>query len=178
VNAQAHLPELQTARLRLRAFVPSDAAFMVRLLNEPSFISGIADRCVRNVEEAEQYLALGPLASYEKFGHGLMLVLLASSGESIGMCGVLKRDNLDLPDLGYAISEVHAGLGFASEAVQAVLRDARERLQMPALCAIVKSTNVRSIRVLENAGFEYARMEAFRADEPPVKLYQLAFANM
>ena len=55
----------------LRRFTASDAAFTLRLLNEPSFIENIADRGVRTLEQAARYLLEGPIASYARHGHGL-----------------------------------------------------------------------------------------------------------
>ena len=42
----------------------SDAAFIFRLLNEPSFLKNIGDRGVHSLEDAHGYLRLGPMASY------------------------------------------------------------------------------------------------------------------
>src|SRR6188474_756263 len=100
-RALAILPELETPRLILRRFDLDDAPFVVALLNQPSFIANIGDRGVRNVEDAHRYLRDGPMAMYEKYGFGLWHTAL-KDGTFIGMCGMLKRDNLPDPDLGYA----------------------------------------------------------------------------
>lgn len=65
---------LETARLRLRRLDVDDAAFIVELLNDPAFIRYIADRGVRTLEDARNYLQTGPLASYAQFGFGLFRV--------------------------------------------------------------------------------------------------------
>ena len=70
---------LETERLILRYFCLSDADFIIQLLNEPSFIEYIGDKGVSTVEEANQYLADGPLDSYERFGYGLNMVELKRS---------------------------------------------------------------------------------------------------
>ena len=62
---------LETDRLLLRHFSTGDVEFVIRLLNEPSFIEHIGDKGVRTVEEANEYLLDGPLGSYERFGYGL-----------------------------------------------------------------------------------------------------------
>ena len=58
----AILPELETPRLTLRRLQFDDAPFLVELLNEPSFIENIGDKCVRSVEDAHRYLREGPMA--------------------------------------------------------------------------------------------------------------------
>ena len=93
---------LETERLILRRFTNDDTAFIIRLLNERSFIENIGDRDVRTVEDALRYVDEGPGASYRKFGHGLYAVILKETGQPIGMCGLLKRDKFEHPDVGYA----------------------------------------------------------------------------
>jgi RimJ/RimL family protein N-acetyltransferase len=61
---------LETERLILREIAIEDAEFLLRLLNEPSFISNIGDRNVRTIADAERYALNGPIASYEQ--HGLV----------------------------------------------------------------------------------------------------------
>ncbi|MCZ6835861.1 MAG: GNAT family N-acetyltransferase [Planctomycetota bacterium] len=95
---------IETKRLTIRPFCLGDADFILRLLNEPSFIENIGDKGVRNLEDAERYLQDGPLASYEQHGHGLWHVGLRESDVSIGMAGILKRDALDDVDLGYSLA--------------------------------------------------------------------------
>src|SRR6187402_3724498 len=95
----AILPEFETARLTLRRLEFEDATFIVRLLNERSFIENIGDRGVRSVEDAHRYLREGPIAMYEKHGFGLWRVTRNSDGTAVGMCGLLKRDNLSHVDI-------------------------------------------------------------------------------
>src|SRR4051812_19167719 len=93
----ATLPELETPRLTLRRLVLDDAAFITRLLNEPSFLANIGDRGVRNLADARRYLEAGPFAMYDRFGFGLWRVVRRADGAPLGMCGLLKRDSL--PDV-------------------------------------------------------------------------------
>jgi [ribosomal protein S5]-alanine N-acetyltransferase len=152
----------QTERLLIRQFKMADAGFVLRLLNEPSFLEFIGDRAVRTLADAEQYLRAGPIASYLQNGHGLSAVVLKSSDELIGMCGVLKRDTLPEPDLGYAFLPEFTGAGYAFEAAKACMRHAKQVLQIPALLAIVQADNSASIKLLVKLGF------AKQVAEPPL----------
>ena len=96
-NSGVHV--LDTERLSLRRLGAADAEFIVELLNQPSFIANIGDRGVRTADDARRYIEDGPVASYERFGFGLFLVELKSTGEPIGICGLLKRDTLDDVDV-------------------------------------------------------------------------------
>ena len=117
---------LSTDRLLLRPFVLEDAAFIVQLLNEPSFIQYIADKGVRTPEQAEDYLKGGPLQSYAVNGHGLYAVTLKDSLEPIGMCGLIRRDPAQDLDLGYAFLPAFWSRGYALESCQAMLTFGRE----------------------------------------------------
>src|ERR1044072_4986790 len=119
---------LETERLSLRQFTVDDAQFILKLLNEPSFLRYIGDKQVRNLEDARQYLLNGPMASYERNGFGLYLVELRESYPPIGICGFLKREELPDPDIGFAFLPEFWSKGFALEAATALLQDARESL--------------------------------------------------
>lgn len=51
---------INTERLCLSPYSLDDDAFILCLLNEPSFIENIADRGVRTRDDARAYLADGP----------------------------------------------------------------------------------------------------------------------
>jgi RimJ/RimL family protein N-acetyltransferase len=146
-------PIAVTARLRLRAFVASDAPFIVALLNDPSFIANIADRGVRSEADALAWLARGPWAMQALHGFALSAVDLLDSGETIGMCGLLRRPELPDADIGYALLPGHTGQGYAGEAVDAWLALARERFGLPRVLAIVNPDNAPSLRLLARRGF-------------------------
>ena len=167
----AILPELTTARLTLRRLDLDDAAFIVRLLNEPSYIENIGDRCVRSVEDAHRYLREGPIAMYQKYGFGLWHVARNSDGAAVGMCGLLKRDNLPDVDIGYAFLPEFWGLGYAIEAAEATMRHGAGKFGLKRIIAVVSQGNNASIRVLEKLGMRHERMFAMRPDEPEVRLY-------
>lgn len=134
-----------------------DAPFIVALLNEPSFLEMIGDRGVRTIDDARAYLRNGPIASYARHGFGLLLVSLRD-GTPIGICGVLKRDTLEDPDLGYAYRPLHWGQGFAQEAAAAVLQQVERTLGLHRVVAITKPDNHASNRVLERLGFRFDRL--------------------
>src|ERR1043165_7007813 len=121
---------LQTDRLLLRHFNPDDAPFILALLNEPSFLRYIGDKKVRTLDDARNYILTGPVATYSKHGFGLYQVELKDSHTPIGMCGLLKREELPQPDIGFAFLPDFWDKGFAFEAAAAVLHDARDRLTL------------------------------------------------
>lgn len=164
---------LATERLLLRHLTIADAPFILRLLNEPSFLQNIGDRGVRNLEQASRYLIDGPLRSYRERGHGLYAVVGKESPEPLGICGLVKREELPQIDLGYALLPEFWSKGFAHESAAAVVGHARETMRLRTLLAIVSPRNAASIRLLEKLDFRFSRSVRVRADEPEISLYEL-----
>lgn len=162
---------LKTDRLILRQFSTNDAEFILELVNEPSFIQNIGDRGVRTLDDACSYILRVAVASYEKNGFGLYLVLLKESGASIGMCGLIKRDGLEDVDIGYAFLPKFWSKGYALEAALAVKEYARDVIGLKRLVAITDPENQGSIRVLEKIGLSYEKMVRLSEDDIELKLF-------
>lgn len=143
---------LSTTRLAIRQFELTDAEFVLRLLNEESFLRFIGDKRVRTVKEARDYLSNGPIASYHSDGFGLFHVAEISSGQSIGICGLLQREGQEYPDIGFAFLPEYCAQGFAFESAQAVLDYGSTVLGIETIVAFVSPENHRSIHVLERLG--------------------------
>ena len=165
---------LATQRLILRQIQAADAPFILELLNDASFIRNIGDRNVRTLDDAREYIRRGPRASYEKHGFGLWLVELKEDGTAIGICGLLKRDTLDAPDIGFAYLPPFQSKGYGYEAARSVLNHAREILRLPRDVAIVNADNEPSARLLEKLGMRFERMVQLSDNEPPLRLFAVA----
>ncbi len=161
---------LETKRLTLRQFTSDDATFILELLNEPSFIQNIGNRGARSVSDAIKYIETGPVASYARNGFGLYLVELKESGESIGMCGLIKREALADVDIGYAFLPKFWSKGYAVESALAVKKQARS-LELKHLVAITDPSNIGSIRVLEKIGLTFEKMIKLSSDDIELKLF-------
>lgn len=162
---------LETERLSLRQFTVYDAQFILKLLNEPSFIRYIGDKQVRNLEDAGAYILNGPVASYERNGFGLYMVELRESYTPIGMCGFLKREELPDPDIGFAFVPEFWSKGYAFEAAAALLQDAREGLKLRRILAITSLDNEASIKLLERLGFRFEGVTRLASDREQIKLF-------
>ena len=165
---------LRTERLRLERFEggsPLEDAFMLRLLNEPSFLRYIGDRGVRDLDGARQYLRMGPIDSYRRHGFGLERIVLDATGECMGICGLVRRDALPDPDLGYALLPEFCGQGYAAEAAAEVLRHAREALGLGRILAITDPANASSMRLLRTLGFVFECTVQMPPDDIPLQLF-------
>ena len=164
---------LETERLFLRQFSAADAEFILELLNEPSFIQNIGDRGVRTLADASSYILNGPVASYAKNGFGLCLVVLKETSESIGMCGLIKRDTLEDVDIGYAFLPKFWARGYAVESARAVKEYAKNVIGLKRIVAITDPLNEDSIRVLEKIGLQFEKMVRLSEDDIELKLFSI-----
>ena len=156
---------VETERLALREFTADDADFVLRIVNEPSFLRYIGDRGVRNLDDARKYIADGPVAGYARDGHGLMRVDRKSDGAVLGMCGLLKRDALPEPDIGFTFLPEFWSHGYALESARGVLGHARGTLGIGRILAITTRDNGPSMRLLDKLGFRFERMIALGNEE-------------
>lgn len=167
---------LETERLSLHRLTDTseaDRAFVYRLLNDEAFLRFIGDRGVHEPEQAGAYLRNGPMASYAANGHGLYRVDRKRDGVPVGMCGLVKRDALPGPDLGYALLPEHRNQGYVAEAGAAVLADAHARLGLDTVLAVVDTHNVASIRTLRALGYRWR--EDFRLPGEETLLHLFAW---
>lgn len=161
----------ETDRLRLRKFTLDDTRFIVSLLNSPGWLQFIGDRNVKTEDQAKAYLENGPIKSYSVNGYGLSLVERKEDNTSVGMCGILKRDYLDNPDIGFAFLPEFQGKGYAFEIADATLQYAKNQLNIPNISAITVPGNLRSIQLLEKIGLKFISTFSLPESEEELFLY-------
>jgi RimJ/RimL family protein N-acetyltransferase len=162
---------LNTVRRRLRQLTTRDTSFLMELLNTPGWLQYIGDRNVRTEEQAGAYLQNGPLKSYREHGFGLWLVETREDGTPIGLCGILKREHLEHPDIGFAFLPAYNGKGYALEAAGATLSHAKEVFGIAKVQAIVLPANAASIRLLEKLGLTFVASFTFPDGKDELFLY-------
>jgi ribosomal-protein-alanine N-acetyltransferase len=164
---------LETSRLILDELTPQDAKFILQILNDRDFIHYVADRGIRTEAEARDYLADRVMASYREHGFGMAAVRRKDSGETIGMCGLVKRESLQHVDIGYAFLPEVRGKGYASEAALATVQMAREDFGLSRLVAIIHPDNKPSRALAEKIGMHFDTMIRLDIDEDKICLYIL-----
>ncbi|MBD8637037.1 GNAT family N-acetyltransferase [Stenotrophomonas sp. CFBP 13725] len=147
--------QIETERLRLRLISPAlDAANTLALLNDPGFLRFIGDRDVRTEEQARDYIATRVLASYALHGFGMYAVERSADGAWLGNAGLVRRDGLPGPDIGYALLQEYVGQGYAGEAARAVFSHARGALGLQDLYGITDPDNLASAAILRGLGMQ------------------------
>ena len=165
------MKRLETDRLVLRRMTRDDAPFILELVNDPDWLRFIGDRGVRTLGDARAYIEKGPMEMYALYGVGLCVVELKPGGEPIGICGLLRRETLDAPDLGFAFLPAFRGKGYAYESAFATLAHGLRELRFERIVAITSPDNERSGKLLEKLGFRFERMLRLPNESEDVRLF-------
>jgi RimJ/RimL family protein N-acetyltransferase len=142
---------LETDRLELREFVPEDVHSLAAVLCDPETMcyypapfdrAAVAHWIDRNLQR------------YSKDGHGLWAMILKSSGELVGDCGLTRQvvDEGDEIEIGYHVRRNLWGKGYASEAARACRDYGFATLNVGRLISMVRPENLASRRVAEKTG--------------------------
>ncbi len=150
--AAAPYPTLQTERLVLRAFDPSDAVDVFAYAQSPVVGPMAGWPPHRTIEDSR--------AVVQRFiDHGdVWAVVEKKTGRVIGSVGLHadgKREVEGARMLGYALGENYWGQGYATEAARAVVRFAFEDLNCRVLSVYHFPTNPKSKHVIKKLGFTY-----------------------
>ena len=165
----------ETERLILREIVESDAAFIVELLNSPSFIKYIGNRNIRSVAEARGAIENVYRKSYAENNFGLYIVELKESDAAIGFCGFVKRDFLPEADIGFAFLPQFEKKGHGFESAAALLKYGREKLNFGRVLAITTPNNENSVKLLEKLGFVFENLIEVPPNNEKLKLFAANF---
>jgi len=155
----------ETPRLILREFNEGDANFLLELLNSKGWLENIGDRGVKTLEQAEVYLKKNYIDEYPKYGFGFYLMEKKETGESIGMCGFIKRPVLEDVDIGFALLTQFEKKGYAFEAASATMNFGNEVLGFQKITAITTSENLPSQNLLKKIGLRFEKMIDFKGEE-------------
>jgi ribosomal-protein-alanine N-acetyltransferase len=145
------VPVIETVRLQLREFVPEDLDALALVLSDPVAMrfypspfdsASVAEWIERNRHR------------YKEDGHGLWAMVLKSSGELIGDCGLVmqKVEGISEVEIGYHVQRALWGKGLATEAAMACRDYGFERLNVGRLISLIRPENLSSRRVAEKNG--------------------------
>ena len=143
---------LRTERTIIETITLNDAEFFVSLVNSPGWLRFIGNREVNDADDARRYLQTGFLKCYDENGFGYYLVKTLDR-TPIGICGFLKKSNLENADFGFALHPDWFGQGLGLESATAVLAYGIRTYSFTVLDAVTSPDNVRSKRLLERLGF-------------------------
>ncbi|CDF77851.1 GCN5-related N-acetyltransferase [Formosa agariphila KMM 3901] len=147
-----------TKRLYFEELNTSDAPFILELMNTPHWLEHIGDRNIKTLEDAKNVITNTHLKSYREHGFGFYKLLLKSENLSpIGVCGLIKRPELDGVDIGFAFLPAYERQGLGSESALEIIKLAETKFNLKEVLAIVSPENSASIKLLEKLGLTYQK---------------------
>lgn len=142
----------KTKRLVIREVGPNDAEDICRLYEDKEAVRYIPP--IHGVMEEKEYMQAYVKNMYGFYGYGMWGVIRESDNRLIGRVGIENRtmDGKVFCELGYFIGAEYQGNGYALEAAQAVMLEAK-RLGICELIAYIHKKNTPSIRLAQKLGF-------------------------
>jgi [ribosomal protein S5]-alanine N-acetyltransferase len=158
----------ETERLQLRQFRLEDLAALDAMHSDPEvgrFLGG-----VRTLERTRQNLEQW-LYEYQHYGYSKWAVVLRSTGELIGRCGISVEniEGVDERELGWTFARSQWGHGYATEATAAAMSYCFRMLRLPRLISLIDGQNFASARVAIKLGMNLERMVEWHGQ--PTNLY-------
>ena len=153
----------RTKRLILREFELGDAEFIRKLVNDPDWLKNIGERNVHSIADAENFIQK-LRQSYVDNGFGFYAVVETETSKTVGMCGLIKRAELEHVDLGFAFLPVARGKGYAQESSRSMV-DYAQAKNLEHLLGIISPANTASQNVLEKVGMKFERQDKFQGKD-------------
>jgi len=151
---------LETERLFLRHLTTDDVDAIFAVIGDPETMKFYSQTFTR--DDAVRWVA----RSQERYcsdGYGLFAVVLKSSGEVIGDCGLVRQDieGESMLEVGYHVRRDHWGHGYATEAARACLNYAFRNLAADKVVSLILPENLPSRGVAERNGMTIERQVSF-----------------
>ncbi|OUS25669.1 hypothetical protein A9Q98_11850 [Thalassotalea sp. 42_200_T64] len=152
LNASPIVPRITTARLELRAVEPDDKQFICDLEADPELMAHIKEvqTPAQQIEFFEGVLKLWQATE----GEWLMLIAVdKQSKQRVGCFSmrIVSASSL-CAEIGYLVSLVEQGKGYAKEGALAIKECLFEQFNMHRVCAYCNTDNVGSWKVMEQIG--------------------------
>jgi RimJ/RimL family protein N-acetyltransferase len=153
---------LETPRLKLRTWQPSDRAPFAALNADPrvmEFFPGVLSR------KESDALADRIEAHFAEHGFGVFAAELRASEEFIGFVGLavpsFAAHFTPCVEIGWRLAPAHWGQGLATEAARAVAQYGGEIVGLKEIVSFTVPANLRSRRVMEKSGMTHDPADDF-----------------
>ncbi|MBI3097954.1 MAG: GNAT family N-acetyltransferase [Planctomycetes bacterium] len=153
---------IETDRLCLRELTSDDLEALFAVLGDREALYNWPKIFTR--EEVAGWIERSQ-ASYEKHGHGLWAVVLKSTGECIGDCGIVLQvvEGKEERELGYHLQKKHWGNGYATEAGAACMEFAFRSLKRDRIISLIMPHHTKARGVAERLGMRVEREVQWKA---------------
>ena len=152
---------IETERLIVRTWMPSDAADLAAIYGDPQTMKYILSG-VKTPEQTRTLIA-DMMEAHDRDGCSIWPVIRKDNSELIGSCGLMKTAQAKELELGFAFAPKGRGSGYAFEAARAVLDFGFEQLHATSVIALVHPFNAPAIALVNRLGMRFDRVtRAFR----------------
>lgn len=145
------IPELTTARLRLRAFRESDLDAYAAIMADPEVTRFLGSPEPMSRADAWRQMAM-ILGHWVLRGFGLWAVEELDTGQLIGRIGCHYPEGFPGFEVGYTLAREAWGRGYAREGAEASITYARDVLHRSEIISLIRPDNKRSIGVAKSLG--------------------------
>lgn len=149
--ARTSMETLETERLLLRIFRPSDLDAYAEICADPEVMRYIKDGRTLSREETWRHMAV-ILGHWDLRGYGLWAVEERATGRLIGRIGHWNPEGWPGFELGWMLARRFWGHGFATEGARSALRHAFSVLHVPHVISLICPENAPSIQVAQRLG--------------------------
>jgi RimJ/RimL family protein N-acetyltransferase len=145
------IPTLETERLVLRMFRPSDFDAYAAMCGDAEVMRYIGTGEPLTREDAWRNLAL-MIGHWELRGYGLWAAEEQATGQLIGRIGCWNPEGWPGLEVGWILRRTSWGKGLAIEGARAAVRYAFTELRQTRVLSLIHPANAASIRVAERLG--------------------------
>lgn len=164
--------DLETARLRLEPWNDSHYEGLRVMDSDAGVMRYINNGIVKTPEETREGIRRVN-ARWEKYGFSWWAIKEKPTGAIVGAACLQHLANVDgAPlEIGWRLVPEHTGKGYATEAAEAIIAFAAERVGATYLVAVAEPENIPSQRVMQRLGMTWKAIEEHY--DVPCVVYEL-----
>ncbi|HTC31556.1 MAG TPA: GNAT family N-acetyltransferase [Candidatus Acidoferrum sp.] len=147
---------IETERLIMRTWMHGDAPALTAFYGDPETMKYILSG-TKTLEQTRTAIAQ-MIEAQERDGCSMWPVVLKENSELIGTCGLMKTDQPQVLELGFAFAPQARGKGYAYEAARGVLTFGFGHLRARSIIALTDPFNTPSIVLINKLGMRFDRL--------------------
>ena len=150
---------LETERLILREFIPSDDVGMFELDSNPEVHKYLGNNPIQSIEQAREVIK-GVQQQYIENGIGRWAAIEKDTGNFIGWSGLkfireYENNQINFYDVGYRLIPKYWGKGYATESAKAAIKYGFTEMNLGEIIGTANVENKASRNALEKCGLKF-----------------------
>jgi RimJ/RimL family protein N-acetyltransferase len=149
---------LESDRLFYRRITPADLQWLIEMRTPEPVARYLGGSIMQNPEALADRINFY-IDCHQKYGFGMAVMGLKSTGELIGTSGLQPLEDTGEIEVGYNLSQAFWRQGYGYECAMAWLRFGFENCGLERIVAIAHPENVGSWRIMEKCGMSFEKTE-------------------